>query len=105
MNKVDVITSQDKTEGLYGRDYSPNDICSPLYETKLFHEFTQPLEVQSQGIDMRWIPKNVGWEYSLSMWIFIRPDSCSQTNPRNPNNQCFLLSLNDAFVVYQPQPN
>jgi hypothetical protein len=54
---------------------------------------------------MRWAPKNVGWEYTVSMWVFIRSDSCSQANPKDPNNQCYLVSLNDAFIVYQPQPN
>jgi hypothetical protein len=54
---------------------------------------------------MRWAPKNVGWEYTVSMWVFIRSDSCSQGSPKDPNNQCYLVSLNDAFIVYQPQPN
>jgi hypothetical protein len=80
MNKVDIV-NQNGTPAIlskiYGRDYTPNDICSPLFETKLFHEFTHTNEVPTVGIDMRWTPKNTGWEYTVSMWVFIRSDSFS----------------------------
>lgn len=75
MNKVDIVTQNGTAAALsktYGRDYTRNDICSPLFETKLFHEFTQTYEVPTVGIDMRWTPKNTGWEYSVSMWVLIR---------------------------------
>jgi len=86
-----------------GRDYSANDICSPLSEVKLYHEFNSSgIEVQPVGIDLRWIPKRTGWQYSMNMWVFIRSDSCSEMNPFDASNSCYLIELNDGFVVYQP---
>jgi hypothetical protein len=101
MNQLEVV--HPRGTDLKGRDYSANDICSPLADIKLYHEFNSSrIEVQPVGLDIRWIPRSTGWQYSVNMWVLIRSDSCSEINPLVAVNTCYLLELNDAFVVYQP---
>ena len=54
-----------------GRDYMPNDICPPNFETKLFHQFSTDNDVDGITIDSRWQPRANGWAYTTSMWVFI----------------------------------
>ena len=40
-----------------GRDYIPNDICPPNFETKLFHQFSTENDVDAITLDSRWQPR------------------------------------------------
>ena len=60
------------------RDYISNDICyPPTWENQPFLSFPRDGIIKGTTIDGRWNPKSTGYEYSMSMWIRISPDSCT----------------------------
>jgi hypothetical protein len=83
---------------------APNDICYPINEYSTFLNLSSVAEggseIQPLTFDGRWDPVPAGWGYSLSLWVNIGSDTCAAQRPTDAANNCFLVKLQDSFMLY-----
>lgn len=88
------------------RDFIPNDICQPFNDSILVHKFSQRgNDVAPINIDGRWTPKDLGWSYSVSLWVMALGSTCTASSPLDAKSSCFLLHLQDAFMLFFSEQN
>lgn len=87
-----------------GKDLAPNDICYPINDVATFLNVSSVLsggsELMPMTFDNRWQPVSQGWEYSGSIWVKIGANTCAAQRASDAANNCFLLKLQDSFMLY-----
>jgi hypothetical protein len=62
-------------------------------------------ELAPLTLDGRWQPTEQGWAYSLSLWLWLDPSTCTSSKAAEARTTCHLFLLQDVFVLYLSSPN
>lgn len=82
-------------------DYIANDICyPPEWDFEQFMSFTEDNLVKDITFGSNWIPVATSYNYVMSMWINLSPDSCFTANPATARSSCFIFKLDEVMMLY-----